>query len=193
MQGHYDYPLTQILAGFLQTAGLREGAMTLRARIFSKIDSALSAHTLLRKQCAAAAAMPLRVLKDAGESGAALVEFTVVAPVFFLLVFGIIQFGMIFSLQNTMLNAAREASRSMAVQSLTSGQAQTVAVNYLAPYNNTFTYAIRDHCLDSPKVQDVTVTITTSAAAASVINYMGLFTGQNLSASVTMRKELACS
>ncbi len=100
---------------------------------------------------------------------------------------------MIFSLQNTMLNAAREASRSMAVQSLTSGQAQTVAVNYLAPYTNTFTYAIRDHCLDSPKVQDVTVTITTSAAAASVINYMGLFTGQNLSASVTMRKELACS
>ena len=158
-------------------------------RNISKIGFASSGLALLRKRIAA---LSLKFLQDA-DSGAALVEFTVVAPVFFLLVFGIIQFGMIFSLQNTMLNAAREASRSMAVQSLTSSQAQTVAVNYLAPYTNTFTYAIRDHCLDTPKVQDVTVTITTSAAAASVINYMSLFTGKNLSASVTMRKELACS
>jgi Flp pilus assembly protein TadG len=158
-------------------------------RSFSKIDFASSELAPFRKR---GMALALKFLQDA-DSGATLVEFTVVAPVFFLLVFGIIQFGMIFSLQNTMLNAAREASRSMAVQSLTSGQAQTVAVNYLAPYKNTFTYAIRDHCLDSPKVQDVTVTITTSAAAASVINYLNMFTGKNLSASVTMRKELACS
>jgi len=158
-------------------------------RNISKIALASSWLALLRKRVAAPS---LKFLQDA-ESGAALVEFTVVAPVFFLLVFGIIQFGMIFSLQNTMLNAAREASRSMAVQSLTASQAQTVAANYLKGYTQTFSYAIRDNCLDTPKAQDVTVTITTSAAAASVINYLGLFTGKNLSASVIMRKELACS
>jgi Flp pilus assembly protein TadG len=130
---------------------------------------------------------------DVSESGAALVEFTVVAPVFFLIVFGIIEFGLIYSLQNSMLNAAREASRSMAVQGLTSAQAQAIASSYLSGYPGPFTYAVNDRCLDSPKVQDVTVTISTSAAAASVVNYLALFTGKNLTASVTMRKELACS
>jgi Flp pilus assembly protein TadG len=130
--------------------------------------------------------------EDLSESGAALVEFTVLAPLFFLLVFGIIEFGSIFFLQNTMLNAAREAARSMAVQGLTSSQAQTIATNYLTGYTEAFTYSIRDNCLDTPKVQDVTVTITTSASAASLVNYMGLFTGQTLNSTVKMRKELAC-
>lgn len=136
-----------------------------------------------------------KLLQDVGESGAALVEFTVVAPVFFLLVFGIIEFGSIFSLQNTMINAAREAARSMAVQNLTSGQAQTTAANYLTSYPETFSYSVVDGCTTTPKGQwaDVTVTITTSAAAASIINYLNMFTGKNLTASVIMRKELACS
>lgn len=136
-----------------------------------------------------------KFLQDVGESGAALVEFTVVAPVFFLLVFGIIEFGSIFSLQNTMMNAAREAARSMAVQNLTSGQAQTTAANYLTSYPETFSYSVVDGCTTTPKGQwaDVTVTITTSAAAASIINYLNMFTGKNLTASVIMRKELACS
>lgn len=136
-----------------------------------------------------------KLLQDVGESGAALVEFTVIAPVFFLLVFGIIEFGSIFSLQNTMMNAAREAARSMAVQNLTSGQAQTTAANYLTSYPETFSYSVVDGCTTTPRGQwaDVTVTITTSAAAASIINYLNMFTGKNLTASVIMRKELACS
>jgi Flp pilus assembly protein TadG len=131
--------------------------------------------------------------EDRSESGAALVEFTILAPVFFLITFGIIEFGSIFFIQNTMVNAAREASRSMSVQGLTSAQAQAIAANYLSGYTQAFTYNIRDHCLDSPKVQDVTVTISTDAAAASLVNYMGLFTGETLSSTVTMRRELACS
>ena len=131
----------------------------------------------------------------ADESGAALVEFTVLTPVFFFIVFGIIQFGSLFALQNTMLNAAREAARSMAVQSLTASQAQTVASNYLTGYPQKFTYTITDGCAVTPKPQwaDVTVKISTPAAAASLINYANLFTATDtLSASVVMRKELAC-
>ena len=145
--------------------------------------------------CERCVGTPRTFFKDVGESGAALVEFTVVAPVFFLLVFGIIEFGSIFSLQNTMMNAAREASRSMAVQAMTSGQAQAVAANYLTTYPETFSYSVVDGCATTPKGQwaDVTVTITTSAAAASIINYLNMFTGKNVTASVTMRKELACS
>jgi len=93
-----------------------------------------------------------------------------------------------------MMNAAREASRSMAVQALTSGQAQSIAANYLTTYPETFSYSVVDGCSSTPKGQwaDVTVTITTGAAAASIINYLNMFTGKNVTASVTMRKELAC-
>jgi Flp pilus assembly protein TadG len=149
-------------------------------------------HRRLRDCWHGISATRLKSSEDRSESGAALVEFTILAPVFFLITFGIIEFGSIFFVQNTMVNAAREASRSMAVQGLTSAQAQTIAMNYLTGYTQPFTYNIRDNCLDSPKAQEVTVTITTDAASASLVNYLGLFTGKTLSSKVIMRKELAC-
>lgn len=128
------------------------------------------------------------------ESGGTLVEFTVLAPLFFLIVFGIIEWGSIFYLQNSMINAAREAARSMAVQGLTTGQAQTIAANYLSGTGQTFNYTIVDLCTLSPpnKAQDISVQITTDAAEASIFNYLGMFTGVNLTSRVVMRKELAC-
>jgi Flp pilus assembly protein TadG len=129
------------------------------------------------------------------ESGGALIEFTLVAPLFFLIVFGIIEWGSIFYLRNNMINAAREAARGIAVQGLTTGQAQTVAQNFLAGNGQTFAYIITDHCTLVPpnKVPEVTVQINVDAAAASLVNFMGIFTGQTLTAKVTMRKELACA
>jgi Flp pilus assembly protein TadG len=134
-------------------------------------------------------------LNVADESGAVLVEFTVLTPVFFFIIFGIIQFGSLLSLQNIMVNAAREAARTVAVQSQTAAQAQTIASNYLTGYPQVFTYTVTDGCATTPKGQwaDVTVNISTPAAAASLINYNNLFTStQKLSATVVMRKELAC-
>jgi Flp pilus assembly protein TadG len=139
-------------------------------------------------------ATALRLVLRSGENGSALVEFTILMPVLFLIVFGIIEYGSIFSLQNAMLNAAREAARTMAVvQGSTASQGQSIATQYLTGYPETFIYNIRDHCLDSPQIQDVTVAITTDGAAASLINFMHMFDGTTLSASVTMRKESACS
>lgn len=46
--------------------------------------------------------------------GQALAEFALVAPIFFLLVFSVIQFGIIFGAQNNLVNSAREAARKAA-------------------------------------------------------------------------------
>jgi Flp pilus assembly protein TadG len=52
---------------------------------------------------------------DAGQRGAAAVEFALVAPLLFLLVFGIIDFGFGFHAWDASENAAREAARVAAV------------------------------------------------------------------------------
>jgi TadE-like protein len=48
------------------------------------------------------------------ERGQSLAEFALVAPIFFLLVFAVIQFGLIFGTQNGLVNGVREAARRAA-------------------------------------------------------------------------------
>lgn len=69
------------------------------------------------------------------ERGAAAVEFAIVASIFFLLVFGIIDFGFAFHTWNGTANAAREGARKAAVSPVESEIiARTKsAVNYLDP------------------------------------------------------------
>jgi Flp pilus assembly protein TadG len=56
-----------------------------------------------------------------GEKGAAAVEFAIVASIFFMLVFGIIDFGFGFHTWNATANAAREGARRAAVSSDVNG------------------------------------------------------------------------
>ena len=49
-----------------------------------------------------------------GDRGQSLAEFALVAPIFFLLVFSVIQLGLIFGTQNGLVNGAREAARRAA-------------------------------------------------------------------------------
>jgi Flp pilus assembly protein TadG len=133
----------------------------------------------------------LKFSPDRSECGAALVEFTILMPVFFLIVFGIMEFGMILYLQNNMLNAAREAARSIAVQGLSPTAAlQSACNNFLRTSGQHFVITTTDFC---PTDQDVSVKVTADAAAASIVNYLGSFTGRSLISEVRMRKELACS
>jgi Flp pilus assembly protein TadG len=58
-----------------------------------------------------------RPRRTRGEDGAAAVEFAIVATLFFMLVFGIIDFGFAFHSWNNTANAAREGARKGAVDS----------------------------------------------------------------------------
>jgi len=61
-----------------------------------------------------------RAPRRAPRSGAALVEFAVVAPVFFLLIFGLLEFGRMVMCYQVMTNAVREGARVATVPGTTS-------------------------------------------------------------------------
>jgi Flp pilus assembly protein TadG len=74
--------------------------------------------------------------------GAAAVEFAVVATVFFMFLFGIIEFGQLIMVKNLMDNAAREGARLAVVNtnqgSALTGMVQTEVVNRLGGMTGRF-------------------------------------------------------
>ena len=67
--------------------------------------------------------------KPGRESGATLVEYALVAPLLFLLLFAIIEFGIIVLSYNTISNAAREGARYGAVNPSDSAGIEAAARN----------------------------------------------------------------
>lgn len=63
--------------------------------------------------------MPLSDLRRREEQGAAAVEFALVAPILFMLVFGIIGFGMVFAQELSLGNGARQGARAGVVANAT--------------------------------------------------------------------------
>ncbi len=145
---------------------------------------------------------------ERSESGAALVEFTVLMPVFFLVLFGIIEFGSMIWLQNTMTSAAREGARVSAVQN--SGPSLQPAANKacarmaISSAGQTFTIVASEGAptpSGTTTYCDVSVTVTTTKASASLFNTFfsavngGLTAGSwggNIGGAATMRGEDVC-
>lgn len=64
--------------------------------------------------------------------GAAAVEFAIVAPIFFMMIFGMIEFGRVIMVEQVMTNASREGARVAVVDGSTSAGTKTVVSNYLS-------------------------------------------------------------
>jgi Flp pilus assembly protein TadG len=64
--------------------------------------------------------------------GAAAVEFAVVAPVFFLLVFGMIEFGRMVMVQQIITNASREGARMAVLDGSTRSNVLSTVSSYLS-------------------------------------------------------------
>jgi len=73
---------------------------------------------------------PLRPPRS-GERGQSLAEFALVAPLFFLLIFGVIQMGIIFGGQIALGNGAREVARYASTAAANSGGAAVTQANAL--------------------------------------------------------------
>src|SRR5688572_20068232 len=98
--------------------------------------------------------MPLRRHHD--ESGAAAVEFALIASILFMFVFGIIEFGRIFSELEVLNSAAREGARAAAVR----GDAvavETAVTEAAAPYGVDETPVADKVCDDTTSGTPVTV------------------------------------
>jgi Flp pilus assembly protein TadG len=63
--------------------------------------------------------------------GAAAVEFAIVAPVLFLLILGIIEFGRMVMVQQILTNASREGARRAILEHVTASEVETAVSDYL--------------------------------------------------------------
>lgn len=92
-------------------------------------------------------------------SGAALVEFAIVLPVFFLLILGIIEFGRAFMVGQLVTNAAREGARQAVLDGSTNTAVTSTITSFLQGAGNI-----------SPTNVTVTITVSTAAAANQLAN-----------------------
>jgi Flp pilus assembly protein TadG len=119
------------------------------------------------------------------------VEFAVVAPIFLLLVFGMIEYGRMVMVQQVITNAAREGAR-LAVLDGTEGQEVVDLVNaYLNSgsiegANITVTPANPD---DAAFGEPVTVTVDIGFSQVSWLPSPMYLGGRTLSATTVMRRE----
>lgn len=90
------------------------------------------------------------------QRGAAAVEFAVVAPVFVLLIFGMIEYGRMVMVQQMLTNASREGARRAVLEGASESDVQQVVKDYLTPANIPVTN------------QDITILIGDPAAAAAL-------------------------
>lgn len=100
--------------------------------------------------------MPLTRIRRHDEAGAAAVEFALIASVLFLFVFGIIEFGRIFSELEVLNSAAREGARAAAVRGDSDAVANAVG-EAAAPYTLDETPTADKVCDDTTSGTPVTV------------------------------------
>ncbi|HYI45850.1 MAG TPA: TadE/TadG family type IV pilus assembly protein [Actinomycetota bacterium] len=90
------------------------------------------------------------------EKGAAAVEFALIASILFMFVFGIIEFGRIFSELEVMNSAAREGARAAAVRG-TAADVESAVEAAAAPYALDGAPAADKVCSDTTSGEPVTV------------------------------------
>lgn len=121
------------------------------------------------------------------ERGAVVVEMAVVAPLLLTIVLGIIEFGWVFMVRQTMTTAAREGARVASLQGTSESEITQRVGEYMAPSGlNTYTLTITRATENDP-----TETVSLEIPYGDVSLLGGYFgpTNFNLSATASMRKE----
>jgi len=123
--------------------------------------------------------------------GASAVEFAVVSPVFFLLIFGMIEYGRLVMVQQLLTNAAREGARVGVLDNSTSSDVSTAVNNYLSAAKVTGATITCNPSNPSSATYGAPVTVTVSVGFNQVSwlpspMFLG---GKTLSSSAVMRRE----
>ena len=123
--------------------------------------------------------------------GAAVVEFAVVAPVFFLLIFGMIEYGRMVMVQQVLTNASREGARVGILDGSSASDVSTTANGYLTSSSiNGATITVDPADPAAAGAGDpVTVTISVPFSQVSWLPAPMFLGGQTLSATTVMRRE----
>ncbi len=134
--------------------------------------------------------------------GAAVVEMAVIAPIFILVLFGMLEFGRLVMVQQTVNNAAREGARVAASEKTTGRQTVTVAhvrqtvTDYLSDQSipvNTIAISADGVAITNlaavPIDTQITVTVTVDFASVSYLPTAKFMTEKTMTATSTMRRE----
>ncbi len=121
--------------------------------------------------------------------GAAVVEFAVVLPLLLTILFGIIEYGWVFMVRQTLQTAAREGTRIAVLSTSTSPYTSvlTRVADVMEPTGLTGYSVSLEHAVAADPVEKVTVTVPYSE-----VSLMGGFFGTHaydLGGSCSMRKE----
>lgn len=121
--------------------------------------------------------------------GVSIVESAFMLPIMMSLIFGAIEFGSILHMRHTMLHAAREAARTLAVQGGTVGQAVTVAETLLPSSDDLEFDIVASQPSPDDFMRDVEVEISLPLKQASLGDMFGMFGEDTIDVRVTMRSE----
>jgi Flp pilus assembly protein TadG len=125
--------------------------------------------------------------------GAAAVEFAIVAPLFFLLVFGMIEFGRMVMIQQVITNASREGARKAVLDGESSSSVKSAVVTYMA--NGGVTIATSNVTINpsdpttTAAGSPVTVTVSVPFSQVSWLPSPMFLGGRQMTASTVMRRE----
>lgn len=117
-----------------------------------------------------------------------MVEFAFVAPLFMMLVFGMIEFGRVVMVQQLLTNASREGARLGVLSDSTDAEVKSKVVSYLA--SSSVTIANDNVTVSYPDSGEaVAVTVAVSFNQVSWLPTPMFLSGQTLTATSTMRRE----
>jgi Flp pilus assembly protein TadG len=129
--------------------------------------------------------------------GAAVVEFALVAPLFFLIVLGLIEMGRACMVAEQLTEAARRGCRQGVIEGTASAAIKQAATDYLTSVGingETASVSVNDGTADSVEAQnmpaytEITVNITIPVTSFTWLPGGGFLSG-NLSGQYTMRRE----
>jgi len=123
--------------------------------------------------------------------GAAAVEFAVVAPIFLLLVFGMIEYGRMVMVQQVLVNASREGARKAVLDGSTQQDVVDVVDQYLnsASIDGATITVTPANPEDAAFGDPVTVTVSVDFDQVSWLPSPMYLGGKTLSATSVMRRE----
>ena len=108
-------------------------------------------------------------------------EFAFVLPALILLLTGIVQAGLIFFVQHSMVSVAQETARLVAVGELTTGEGQTYADGRLINWGMTYNISVQQ------QASDIVVDIAVPLSDVALIDYLGFFSTGNLTTQTYFR------
>lgn len=120
-----------------------------------------------------------------------MVEFAIIAPLFFLLVFGMIEYGRMVMVQQVITNASREGARRAVLDGATATDVETAVTDFLEQSSITGATVEIDPADPATAAYGDPVTVTVSIDFVDVSwlpspMYLG---GQEMRASTSMRRE----